>query len=404
MAEKQTAKNEEAAKEKRRGKGEGTIYQRPDGSWCAIINHGVINGKRRRTSVYGKTRKEVVAKLRKLQLDEHQGLVADGPKQTVAQYLDSWLTQVVTVRNKPRTLRSYQDMVRLHLSPHLGRHSLDKLTTSHVQVMLNKLPDAKLSPRSVQYAKGVLCRALNVAVKWGLLPRNVASHAEAPSGGSRAIAPLTEAQAHKLLAAVKGHRLEALYRIALSLGLRRGEVVGLRWEDIDLDAATLRVSGALQRINGKLVRSTPKTAASAATLPLPEVLVRLLCQHQERQALEQANTKDWQEHGYVFPSERGTPLEPRNLNRHFKSALKRADLPKTIRVHDLRHSCATLLIAQGVHPRVVMEILRHSQISVTMNTYAHVIPEQQRDATAKIAGLFDAPPEAEKKVAQEVTT
>ena len=308
--EKRSVKNEEVIKEKRRGKGEGTIYQRPEVSWCAIVNHGVVNGKRRRTSLYGKTRKEVVAKLRKLQLDEHQGLVADGPKQTVAQYLDSWLSQVVTVRNKSRTLRSYQDMVRLHLSPHLGRHQLDKLTTSHVQVMLNKLPDAKLSPRSVQYAKGVLCRALNVAVKWGLIPRNVAAHAEAPSGSSRAIAPLTEAQAHKLLSAVKGHRLEALYRIALSLGLRRGEVVGLRWEDIDLDAATLRVSGALQRINGKLVRSTPKTAASAATLPLPEVLVRVLRQHQERQALEQANTKDWQEHGYVFPSERGTPLEP----------------------------------------------------------------------------------------------
>jgi integrase len=385
---KQTGKGEETVKEKRRGKGEGTIYQRPDGSWCAIVNHGVVDGKRRRTSLYGKTRKEVVAKLRKLQLETHQGLVADGPKQTVAQYLEAWLTQVVTVRNKPRTLRSYQDMVRLHLSPHLGRHSLDKLATSHVQVMLNKLPDAKLSPRSVQYAKGVLCRALNVAVKWGLVPRNVATHAEAPSGSSRAITPLSEAQARKLLDAVKGHRLEALYRIALSLGLRRGEVVGLLWEDVDLDAATLRISGALQRVNGKLVRTTPKTAASAATLPLPEVLVRLLRQHKERQELERQNTKDWQEHGYVFPSERGTPLEPRNLNRHFKAALKRAGLPATIRVHDLRHSCATLLIAQGVHPRVVMEILRHSQISVTMNTYAHVIPDQQRDATAKIAGLF----------------
>lgn len=391
--------------EKRRGKGEGTIYERPDGSWCAIVDHGVIDGKRRRTSLYGKTRKEVVEKLKALRLQELQGMAIDRPKQTVAQFLNLWLEQVVAVRNKPRTQRSYQDMVRLHLIPHLGRHLLDKLAASHIQAMLNAMHSKGLSARSVQYAKGVLHRALNVAVKWDLVVRNVAARADAPAGKARPIAPLTEAQARKLLDAVKGHRMEALYRVALSLGLRRGEVLALRWEDVDFDKGTLRISGALQRVDGKLHRSTPKTEASAATLPLPDTLARVLRQHQAAQALVRANRKDWEEHGYVFPSERGTPMEPRNLVRHFKAALKRADLPKTIRFHDLRHSCATLLIAQGVHPRVVMEILRHANISVTMNTYAHVIPEQQRDATAKLAGLFaDTPPEAQKEEEKDVST
>jgi integrase len=192
-----------------------------------------------------------------------------------------------------------------------------------------------------------------------------------------------------LLAAVAGHRLEALYRIALALGLRRGEVLGLLWANIDRTKKTLRITGALQRVQGRLERSEPKTRAGARTLLLPDVLVDLLAEHQRRQAEERLVWgAEWQDHDLVFPTERGTPMEPSNLNRHFKIALKRAGLPATTRFHDLRHSCATFLIAQGVHPRVVMEILGHSQISLTMNTYGHVLPETQREATTKVADLF----------------
>ncbi|NJN17253.1 MAG: site-specific integrase [Oscillochloris sp.] len=207
-----------------------------------------------------------------------------------------------------------------------------------------------------------------------------------------ALAPLTLEQAHVLLNAVKGHRLEALYRVALSLGLRRGEVLGVRWVDVDFTQRTLRVATALQRQDGKLVLSEPKTRSSARTLPLPEVLVQTLQVHQQAQERQRAELGDaWNEHGMVFPTEVGTPLEPRNLIRHFKGVLKRAGLPESTRFHDLRHSCATFLIAQGVHPRVVMEILGHSQISVTMNTYGHVVPAAQRQAVEGIAGLFAAP-------------
>lgn len=199
----------------------------------------------------------------------------------------------------------------------------------------------------------------------------------------------------EMLLPVKGHRLEVLYRVALSLGLRKGEVIGLRWDDVDIDACTLSITGAVHRQEGKLARSAPKSPSSMRTLAVPAVLVVLLKQHRERRAQERALPGSrWREHSLVFPSEVGTPIKPRNLSRHFKTVLKRAGLPLERRFHDLRHSCATLLIVQGVHPRVVMEILGHSQIAVTMNTYGHVLPDTHRDATDRVSSLFDVPHDA----------
>jgi len=378
---------------RRRGAGEGSIYQRADGSWCAMVDLGMVNGKRKRKFVYGSSRKDVAEKLKQLLHQQQQGVNIDPERLTVAEFLDRWLEQVIKPHRRPRTYSSYADTVRLYLKPRLGQHHLAKLTAPQVQTMINAMA-ATGSTRIAQYARGVLQQALNRAVKWDLLPRNVVQATDRPRSTTRAITPLTEEQAQQLLDAVAGHRLEALYRIALSLGLRRGEVLGLRWADIDFAKKTLRVSGALQRVQGKLERSLPKTRAGARTLLLPDVLVELLLDHQRRQVEERAFWGDeWQEHDLLFPAERGTPMEPSNLHRHFKLALKRAGLLLTTRFHDLRHSCATFLIAQGVHPRVVMEILGHSQISLTMNTYGHVQPETQRDATSKVADLFGKRPQ-----------
>jgi integrase len=233
-------------------------------------------------------------------------------------------------------------------------------------------------------------------MRYGYITRNVATLVDAPRTTTFSIQPLDQEQAQRLLNAVKGHRLEALYRIALSLSLRRGEICGLRWEDVDFEAATIRITGALQRQNGKLERTATKTAASVRTVALPPVLLRVLRQHKERQEAERlALGTDWKESGFVFVSHLGTPLEPGNVVRHFKTVLKQAGLPEKTRFHDLRHSCATLLIAQGVHARVVMDILGHSQISTTMNTYAHVLPDVQREAVAGIDALFPEEPEDE---------
>jgi integrase len=375
---------------RRRGHGEGSIYQREsDGLWCTSVDLGIVNGKRKRKVIYGKTRKEVADKLKALHRDQQLGLKLATEVVTVKHYLERWLEQVVKVRNRPRTHKSYDDTVRLYITPHIGQLQLAKLQPEHVQTMLNRLSEAGLSPRTVQYTRAILRKALNQALKWGYVVRNVATLVETPPVKAFAIAPLSLAQAQRFLSAVRGHRLEVLYQVALSLGLRRGEVLGLRWSDVNLDQRTLRITVALQRQGGALVLSEPKTRSSTRVLPLPEVLVQALRRHQQLQERERAELGEaWVAHGMVFPAESGTPLEPRNLIRHFKSVLKAAELPDATRFHDLRHSCATFLIAQGVHPRVVMEILGHSQISVTMNTYGHVVPADQHAAIAGVAGLF----------------
>jgi integrase len=322
---------------RRRGAGEGSIYQRADGSWCAMVDLGMVNGKRKRKFVYGSTRKEVAEKLKQLLNQQQQGVNIDPERLTVGEFLDRWLEQVIKSHRRPRTYSSYADTVRLYLKPRVGYHQLSKLTAVHVQTMINDMA-ASGGTRIAQYARGVLQQALNRAVKWDLIPRNVVLATDRPRSTTRPITPLTE-EAQRLLDAVAGHRLEALYRIALSLSLRCGEVLGLRWADIDFAKKTLRVSGTLQRVQGKLERSLPKTKAGARTLLLPDVLVELLAAHQRRQAEERAFWGDeWQEHDLLFPAGRGTPMEPSNLHRHFKLALKRAGLPLTTRATAARPS------------------------------------------------------------------
>jgi len=394
---------------KRRGRGEGSIHQRPDGRWCALLDLGIVNGKRKRKYIYGATRKEVVEKLKAAQVAQGNGANLAVERITVAQFLDRWIADVVSRRNKARTVDGYKQIIKDHLKPHLGRHQLDKLRPEHVQAMLNTLAAEGRRYNTVRNVPAALRRALNQAMRWQYVQRNVATLVEVPryrdddEGDDEvtkpefAIQPLDEEQARALLKAVAGHPLETLYRIALSLGLRRGEVLALRWKDIDFERATLRVTGVLQRVRGKLERGTTKTASSARGVYLPPVLLAQLRKRRTAQEQEREEAGEtWQENGLVFTTRTGTPIEPRNLIRHFKQVLKKAGLPETIRFHDLRHSCATLLIAQGVHPRVVMEILRHSQISTTMNTYAHVLPRLQRDATAKIEELIDEPTSQEE--------
>jgi integrase len=381
---------------RRRGNGEGSIFQREsDGLWCTTVDLGIVNGKRKRKTIYGKTRKEVADKLKRLLHEREQGINIAPERQTVQQFLERWLEQVIKPHRRARTYESYAQLTRLYLVPHIGGRQLSALTPEQAQAMFNHLlaegsaDGQPLTAQTVRHIRAVLRRALNQALKWNQVTRNVATLVELPRVERPPIAPLTPEQCAILLAALAGHRLEALYRIALSLGLRKGEVIGLRWKDVDLDAKLLRVTGAIQRQSGKLTRSAPKSQAGTRTLALPDVLVAVLHAHRERQAEERAVLgADWHEHDLVFPSNVGTPLEPRNLSRHFKLVLKKAGLPETTRFHDLRHSCATLLIAQGVHPRIVMEILGHSQISLTMNTYGHVLAESHREATTRVAGLF----------------
>lgn len=374
---------------KRRGHGEGAIYQREsDGKWCASVDLGYTEGKRKRKTIYGKTRKEVADKLKALHHDQSNGVQLIPQQQTVQQYLEVWLEQTVKRRNRPSTFSKYKRDIKHHITPTLGRYLLSKLTPDHIQTVLNSLADQGLSQRTIRNVRSVLRAALNQAMRHGYVVRNVATLVDIPGTVSFTAQPLDEGQIQQFLIAIRGHRLEALFRLALGLGLRKGEILALRWQDVQFDTAIVRISGSLQRQNGTLQRTVTKTAASVRTIALPPSLLTALRSHKRRQQEERAKCAEWHESEYVFTSTIGTPLSPEGLSDYFKAVLEKAELSKTIRFHDLRHSCATLMIKRRVHPRAIMDVLGHTQISTTMNTYAHVLAEVQREAVESLDSLF----------------
>lgn len=339
------------AKQRGRGQGEGSIFKRGDGRWCAGLNLGWKSGKRHRKWFYGQTRDAVQRQLTAALRAHQQGFNVAPERQTVAQYLNRWLTDCVAPSTRPRTLESYRGAVRLHLTPTVGKVPLGKLAPQHVQAMINEKLAAGFSPRSVQYMHSVLSRALNRAVKWDLVPRNVCKLASSPRVPRRPVEPLSPEEARHFLDTVAGSRNEALYGVAMALGLRKGEALGLRWPDIDVDAGTLRVEHALQRINGKgLQLVEPKSDRSHRTLPLPEFAMKALRTHRTRQLQERlvAGSR-WIDSGHVFTTTIGTPMDERKVHMEFKQALRNAGLsPK--RFHDLRHTAASLLLAKACTP------------------------------------------------------
>lgn len=241
------------------------------------------------------------------------------------------------------------------------------------------------------HIRSVPRRILNHAIRLGLINRNVASLARPPRLERFEVQPFTPNEARAFLQAVGGERLRALYVVAFFRRPAPGELLGLQWDDVDLEAATVRVNHALQRVDGQLKLVPPKTASSRRIVSLPPLAVEVLRQHKAAQLAERLLAgPNWVDLALVFTTAWGAPVEPRNATRSFKRVLAKAGL-REIRVHDLRHSCATLLLVQNVAPRVVMEILGHSQIAVTMNTYSHVLPALQREAASRLEALL-APP------------
>lgn len=375
----------------KRGQGEGSIYKRKDGRWTAAINLGYKAGKLKRKVFYGKTRKDVsdtlTAELAKLK----RGIPIVTERQTLKQFLDRWLTDSVKMSVKESTYISYEQQVRVHIVPALGHHQLTKLGPQHIQRYMNeKLTDGRvekrenqapgLSAKTVRYHRSILSMALSQALKWGLVGRNVADLVDPPRAIKFEIQPIDAKQAQGLLEAIKGDRLEALFVVALSLGLRRGEALGLRWQDIDFDKRTLRVSQSLARLNGRLVLSEPKTKSSSRILDLPQTLLPKLREHRNKQLEEKMSAgPKWTDSGLVFTTSKGTPIDPRKVKRRLDALLKAAGLPH-FRVHDLRHFFASLLLAQGVPLKVVSDMLGHTQISITADLYTHVLPAIRKDA------------------------
>jgi integrase len=371
---------------KRRGHHEGTIRQRTDGRWEARVS--LPDGKRK--SLFAPTRKEAQDKLRTALRDVDKGLDLRVDRTTVGQFLDRWLSDVVKPSRAPKTYTSYEQTVRLYLNPGIGHYKLTQLTPQHVQKLMNDKAKAGLSPRTVQLMRATLRRALGYAVKWSYVERNVATLVDPPRMERKPVQPLGPEQVRHLLDFTKDDRLGPLFHVAIASGLRQGELLALCWDDVDFTAQTVTVRRALQRVNGTPTFIAPKTDQSRRVVSLPASAVAVLRLQRDRQAFaRRALGDEWHAGNLVFTSTTGTPLEPSNVTHRLQRLLAEAGLPRQ-RFHDLRHCCASLMLANGEHPRVVMETLGHSQISVTLNTYSHVMPRALRDAADRLDALLTA--------------
>lgn len=361
---------------RRRGSGEGSVFRRADGLWVGMLDLGWLNGKRVRRAVYGKTRAEVVAKLAELQRIRRTGVDLAAKPRTVEEWLTEWLREVKAADGtRPSTLDRYHQVVRRHLTPGLGTCRLDKLSARDVRQFITAR-QSKLSLGSVAKIHAVLRAALSDAVRFDLIERNVAKAVKVGGATAKERRVPTGDEIRKFLDAAADDRLGELFVLAVTLGLRRGELLGLQWSDVSFTDRRLTVRRTVQRSGGKLRVAEPKTRRSQRRLRLPRRAVEALERQHIRQDKESAIAGSaWQEHGFVFASTIGTPMEPRNVSRSFDLIRAKVGM-EWLHLHDLRHACGTYLLAEGVDPRTVMEILGHSAFRLTMDTYAHVLDRQ----------------------------
>jgi integrase len=376
------------------GMGYVSTKARADGLWVAQYTH-VVDGKVHRPVLYGRTRAEAARKLREALIARDNGERPAPAKQSVAEYLRSW-HEGSRPQLRERSWMRQGEHVRLHLVPTLGHVPLRKLSPEQVQRAYAQLLARNLSPATVRRAHAVLHRALGQAVRWRLLPVNVASMVDAPRIPHREMQALTSEQARELLEAARGsrHRDEPLLVLAVSTGMRLGELLALRWKDVDLEQRFLRVTGSLVRVESTTVDSTelvitePKTARSRRRVELTHRAVEALREHKRAQLKRRvAAANVWQDRGLVFSNATGGYLAANKLQARFQQLLEDAGLPR-IRFHDLRHTAASLMLSRGVHPKVAADMLGHSTIAVTLDLYSHVSPAMQREAVAALDDIL----------------
>ena len=359
----------------RRGNGEGSITRhKASGKWMARYTVETPTGPKRRT-IYAGTRKEAAEKLAKALSQRADGIVVDDKNLTVGEYLDRWLSDCVrgTVRESTYSRDKY--LVVNHVKPSIGRVKLKNLNGLHLQSLYRERMDSGLSGSTVQKLHHVIHKSLTQAVRWSLIPRNVADDVKAPTPTPKEMHPLSAPEARRLLEAARSDRLEAFYVLAVHTGMRRGELLGLKWEDVDLDDSTVRVRRTLTRKGTGYVLGEPKTKKSRRTVMLTPRAVDALRSRRARQAEEKLRAGSlYGDHGLVFASESGGLINPSNLRqRSFMRLLEAADLPQ-ITFHDLRHTCASLLFQRNVHPKFVQELLGHASVAITLDTYSHMLP------------------------------
>ena len=367
--------------------GESSIHRDAAGRWHGYVSMGLKReGQRDRRHVSAAKRAEVVRKVRALEHQRDSGVVqAAGRAPTVAEWLGHWLDTIAIRKVRASTLQGYRGKVNGRIIPAVGHHRLDRLQPEHLEAWYIELADEGLASSTILQLHRILSRALKVAMQRGKIARNVCSLVDAPSLRRDEVVPFSTTEARALLAAARGLRNEARWSVALALGLRQGEALALRWEDIDLDSGTLTVKRSMQRLVGKgLVFDEPKSRAGRRAIKLPNGLRDALRAHRAAQLEERlAAGSEWQENGLLFAQINGRPIDPGSDWRSWKALLALAGV-RDARLHDARHTAATLLLQQGVSARVAMQILGHSQISLTLGTYSHVVPELAQEAADRI--------------------
>lgn len=383
----QKGSNMTEKKQKRRGHGEGSIYQRKDGRWVAEIT--LENGKRK--PMYGKTRKEVADRLNQALQEQKQGTLIDAPQQTVEAHLNQWL-HMKHRELKGGTFAYYTYNVECHIIPELGHVKLQKLAPEHIQRLYTELLE-ELSPNTVRIIHTILKAALGVAVKWKKIASNPCLSVTPPRAVKKDIHYLTLDQAKRLIEVAKHHwMIAALIPVAIATGMRRGEMLALTWEDIDFEHKTITITKSLSYDDrdgtGKKYRvETPKTATSKRTLSLPDFAVEALQAHFVVQTNKRLATATWEHPELVFTNSSGGYYWYRILTEQLRNILQEAGLPR-MPFHGLRHSAATILHAMGVDYNVIKQRLGHSRIATTLDIYSHVTPSMQEEAVNKLNEHF----------------
>jgi integrase len=372
----------------KRANHEGSIYKRGDGRWAGTITLGYEGGKRKRKTFYGETRREVQEALTKALRDVQLGVPIVSDRQTVEQYFTDWLA-TIKLNIRFNTWERYEQYVRLYIVPAFGNVALSKLTPQHIQRLYTSKLNEGYSTTTMAHLHTVIHHALDAALRFGLVQRNVAEFVEPPKVAKKEMRPLSPEQARKLLEAARDERFEALYVLALTTGMRLGELLALRWQDVDLEQGNLQVRVTLQKAPKGFTLYHPKTQRSRRSIALTQLAIEALRQHRELQGAQRALLGEaWQDRDLVFPNLEGGQMITSNLLfSNYKPLLRKAGLP-AIRVHDLRHTAATLLFIQGIHPKVVSEMLGHASVSITLDLYSHVLPNMQREAVGRMDELL----------------
>jgi integrase len=373
----------------KRANGEGSVYRRKsDGRWVGSLS--LPDGTRK--VFYGRKQSEVIAKLDEAANDLRRGMLAVGSNTTLQEYLENWLENVHKPTIRLSTYLNYRKLLKNYLVPGLGKVKIHRLTPQQVQGFYSQKMSQGLAPKTVNNIHGVLHKALDNAVKWNILPRNVCDAVTPPRIPHKEKNVLTKQQAHTLLEEVKAHRLEALLTLAITSGMREGELLALHWQDINFEDCSLQVKRAVSYLKGYgYVESEPKTAKGRRMIKLPVFVVGILIRHRAQQEEQRRQVGSaWIEKDLVFTNAQGCFYSASTMRKVFRRFLVSIGLPH-MRFHDLRHSAATILLAMKVHPKVVQEILGHSQIAMTLDVYSHALPSMQEDVTKQWDSEFGTP-------------